>query len=68
MNLSEIQLGDMLSWLYTPKGGYGFTYPVDAEVKKKGRKKVQIEVKKINREVVLRWVDPANLRYHPNSK
>lgn len=57
-----IQPGDKLTWLYTPRGGYGYITPVDAEVLKVGSRKVKIRVRKVSGELVERWVSPENLR------
>lgn len=62
MNLREIKPGDRLVWLYTPRGGYGYSYAVDARVVKVGAKKVQIEVPHVHLGPVLRWVSPERLR------
>ena len=39
--------GQRVIWLYTPRGGYGYTQRVDAEVVKIGPKRVKIKVRRI---------------------
>jgi hypothetical protein len=58
--------GAIVTWLHTPRGGYGYTMPVDAKVishSRHPRTRVRIEVRKRNGEVVERFVDAANLRW-----
>lgn len=58
--------GCLLTWLHTPRGGYGYTMPVDAKCVAYARSPgtwVRIEVKKTTGELVTRRVQPANLRW-----
>jgi len=59
---AAFQPGDQVTWLHTPRGGYGYVYPIDGVVEKVGKTRVQILVKKKNGEEILRWVSPQNLR------
>lgn len=68
MSASDFQVGDRVTWLYTPRGGYGYTYPVDGVVEKIGRTRVQIRVKRHNQEEALRWVSLENLRHKKQFK
>lgn len=62
MDLQRIQPGQQLTWLYTPRGGYGYTQPVDAEVVSVGPKKGRIRVKHISGGLVEYSVKPESLR------
>lgn len=61
---SAFKVGQLVTWLYTPRGGYGYTMPIDARIVDAGmvRKTVTIEVQKKSGELVLRKVKPENLR------
>jgi hypothetical protein len=50
-------------WRYTPRGGYGYTQRVDAEVVKIGPKRVKIKVRRIrpNERDEEKWVKPEKL-------
>ena len=54
--------GDQLTWLYTPRGGYGYMIPVNAEVVKVGAKTVRVRVLRTNGQLVERNVKPESLR------
>lgn len=54
--------GVSATWLYTPRGGYGYTMPVDAVIVKAGPQRVKIEVRKATGELVQRWVKPEHLQ------
>lgn len=59
------QPGQRVTWMWTPRGGYGYTTPVRAEVIRATAKRVRIRVWRIvnGKEVpVEKSVDPANLR------
>jgi len=43
---AAFQPGDQVTWLHTPRGGYGYVYPIDGVVEKVGKTRVQIHVKK----------------------
>lgn len=58
--------GCLLTWMHTPRGGYGYTYPVSAKVLSYSRRpssKVTIEIAKADEMLVKRVVDVANLRW-----
>lgn len=57
-----MQPGDLMTYDCTPRGGYGFTYPVNAEVVKVNRVTVRIRVQRRNGAVVERNVRPESLR------
>jgi hypothetical protein len=58
-------IGQAVTWLHEPRGGYGYTIPIDGVVVKVTDKRVQIEVRKMNGERVKRWVTPDRLRARP---
>lgn len=61
----EIFIGAIVSWMHVPRGGYGYTVPVDATVKATnldGTRAV-IEVKKRDGSTVERCVMTENLRW-----
>jgi hypothetical protein len=62
---SSYQPGQPVTWLHTPRGGYGYTYPVNAVVVKVGKKRVQLEAPLKDGNTKLVWVKPANLRPRP---
>jgi hypothetical protein len=57
--------GDTVTWLHVPRGGYGYSFPVDAVVVKHGPKRVLVEARTKAGEVVQRWVLPERLRRRP---
>ena len=62
----DVFRGALVTWLHVPRGGYGYTMPVDAVVlRHAGRPRtwVQIEVAKANGDKVERRVDAGNLRW-----
>lgn len=40
----ELFVGALVDWMHTPRGGYGFTYPVPAKVIALSGDRAQIEV------------------------
>lgn len=48
--------GDLMSYQYTPRGGYGFSYPVNAEVVKVNAKTVRVRLQRRSGEMVERNV------------
>jgi hypothetical protein len=62
VNTPAFTIGQAVTWLYEPRGGYGYTIPVDGLVTKIGPKRVQIEIRKASGELVRRWVTPDRLR------
>lgn len=59
----ELEVGMELTWICTPRGGYGFSYPVNARVLGFGRCRVKIEVERKDGTKVARYVDRENLRW-----
>ena len=62
----DVFVGALLTWIHTPRGGYGYTMPVDAVcVAHAGRPRtwVKIEVEKTTGEKVKRRVEAAYLRW-----
>ena len=57
-----MKTGDMATWLYTPRGGYGYTIPVDAEVVAVYPSRVRIRVRRRDGALVERSVTPERLR------
>lgn len=57
-----MQPGDQMTWTYTPRGGYGWMIPVNAEVVKVNTKTVRILVKRIDGQMVERNVKPESLK------
>lgn len=62
MTTESITIGALVTWVYTPRGGYGFNYPVNAEVVKVNGKTIRIRVKRANGALVERNVRPESLR------
>jgi hypothetical protein len=62
---SECRLGQAVTWLSVPRGGYfspDRSYPVDGEIAGLGATRVRVRVRKRSGEAVERWIDPARLR------
>lgn len=58
--------GAVVTWLHVPRGGYGYVFPVDAEVTSHGRApstRVTIVVATRSGRRVKRSVDAASLRW-----
>jgi acyl-CoA hydrolase len=51
-----------MTWMYSPRGGYGYTVPVNAEIVKVNRTTVRIRVQRVGGEIVERNVRPESLR------
>ncbi len=51
-----------MTWIHVPRGGYGYSMPVDAEVVKLHTKHATVKVKKRSGEVVQRRVALSALR------
>lgn len=54
--------GDRMTWLHIPCGGYGYVYPVNAEIVKINAKTVRIRVAKRSGELIERSVRPESLK------
>ena len=57
-----MKTGDTVIWICTPRGGYGYSYPVNGRVVKVGARRVLIEVPLARGGHCTRWVKPASLR------
>ncbi len=69
MQRDELEPGMPVWWLYTPRGGYGYTERVIAVVIKPGKKRIGIAALLADRVTwVPKWVDPGNLRERPESE
>jgi hypothetical protein len=65
MTRSECRLGQAVTWLSVPRGGYfspDRPYPVDGEIAGLGATRVRVRVQTRSGEPVERWLDPAHLR------
>lgn len=62
MLITELAPGMNVAWIHEPRGGYGFTTPVDAVVVKVCRHRVRIEVPLRDGRRVERIVRPESLR------
>jgi hypothetical protein len=62
VTIDELSPGQVVRWIHTPRGGYGFTMPIDAIVKKVCEKRVRIEVLLRDGRRVERVVTPESLR------
>jgi len=54
--------GERVTWIHTPRGGYGYTWPVEVEVLHVTPKRVRIRVALLGGETVERTVRPEHLR------
>jgi hypothetical protein len=61
MKLTEITIGQRVTWHHEPRGGYGFSVPVPGVVITRGGSLVAILVRKQSGEYVRRWVNPDRL-------
>jgi hypothetical protein len=59
----DIWPGALVTWLHTPSGGYGYSFPVDAKVLSVTPKGVRIEVRTKAGKRATRRVKAANLRW-----
>lgn len=59
----DLYRGALVTWHHTPRGGYGFIMPVDAEVVKINPKKIRIRVRANSGSLVERNVDLESLRW-----
>ncbi len=55
-------VGERVTWIHTPRGGYGYTWPVEAEIVHVTPKRVRIRVALLSGEMVERTVRPEHLR------
>lgn len=61
-----MKAGDHVTWMHVPRGGYGYTMPVDAEIVKLHGKYATVKVKKRSGEMVRRRVALTALREKPS--
>lgn len=57
-----LTVGQSVTWLYVPRGGWGYTYPVPATITKIAAKRVQIEAPLRRGGTKLVWVTPEKLK------
>ena len=63
MEVLQMEQGTPIYWLYTPRGGYGWTERVIALVVKSSKSRVGIAVLKADHETwVPKWVRPENIK------
>lgn len=60
--LQDFQIGEAVTWLHQPKGGYGYVIPVNATVVKVGKCQVQIDAELKDGGTKRTFVLPLNLR------
>jgi hypothetical protein len=60
-----MKAGDRVTWMHIPRGGYGYSLPIDAEIVKLHAKHATVKVKKRSGEVVRRRVTLSSLREKP---
>lgn len=54
----RLRPGDAVTWHHTPRGGYGYVFPIAAEVVKVGAKRIQINAPTVEGDRRLVWVSP----------
>ncbi len=64
---SPYQPGEDVVWHHVPRGGYGYTIPVNVTVRKVGAKRVQVEAPLKSGATKLVWVKPESLRRPPGA-
>jgi len=63
MNQStDFQIGDAVTWLHSPRGGYGYVFRIPGQVVGFGRGRIKCRVKKNDGTLVDRFINPKNLR------
>lgn len=60
-----LQLGELVTWIHTPRGGYGYEIPVDAKILALKGDRATIEVQTKDGRTVKRRVLTKNLRRRP---
>jgi hypothetical protein len=60
-----MKTGDLVTWLFVPRGGYGHSMPVNAKIVGLHTKHATIEVKTRSGDLVRRKVLRASLRERP---
>lgn len=63
MQAREFHKGQLVTWRYTPSGGYAYTQHVSGVVRATGRHRVTIEVPLSSGGTKRVSVDPANLKH-----
>jgi hypothetical protein len=59
---TNFQVGDSVTWLHQPRGGYGYVIPVNATVTRIGERQIQIRAERKDGGTKLTYVLPLNLR------
>ena len=64
----EAFVGALVTWMHTPRGGYGYSFPVDAKIEELNPQgdRAKIRVTKADGSEVLRFVHTKSLRWRPN--
>lgn len=57
-----MKAGDRVTWLHVPRGGYGHSMPIDAEIVRLHAKHATVKVKKRSGDLVHRRVALSSLR------
>jgi hypothetical protein len=60
-----MKAGDRVTWLHVPRGGYGYSMPIDAEIVRLHAKHATVKVKKRSGDLVQRRVALSSLRVRP---
>jgi len=63
MVLPTFQPGEMVEWLFTPRGGYGYSYWVPCTVVKVSKKTITIDAKLTNGGTKRVHAKPERIRY-----
>jgi len=67
MDTQALSIGQSVTWLHTPPGGYGYTLPVDGIITRINSTRIQIQVAKRDGSPALRWVKLDKLRPRKDS-
>lgn len=59
--MSDIKVGDKITWLHVIRGGYGYVERITGTVVKVTSKRVRIAVKTKDGETVRRWIRRENI-------
>lgn len=62
MNATPFTPGERLVWRHQPRGGYGYVWPVDVTVVRRGPKRVLVEAPLARGGAKRVWVSPDALR------
>ena len=61
MDPTTLRAGQIVSWDWMPRDGWGCTFPVPAAVTRVGHERVRIEVMRDDGKTVAKWVKPRAL-------